>query len=865
MPSAAQRRRLRMTSSIGKRRTPARQEPGLACGAVVGIDIDVEHKPTVNEIERIAFEVFGETPFIRVGRAPREMLVYRAAERIQKQSFTGLDILAAGSQFVAYAIHPEGHLYDWIGDESPLTARPSDAPAVTGEQVAEFISRVSRVIELTKAGSRTARRAGAGAGDQTMTADANGKIVDGRDTFLSLCVYRAIVDLDATDDIAPKSARYHDTVEIELVARLAWERFCNGAVLNVGGKVIEFAEAIEKARGKLNAYAQRRLPFQTKAALNVAKPAYDISKRVPLPDAEAEQDRQIRATIDVMRYRGLARRTREVGASPPPDLKAPLLIGSTLVASETGLGKSEVAIQATAAAVHAGANIAMAVETVALAKELAERFPHGVARVWYGREQPDPMDPAQSACRRPGAANLSARARGEKAVSELVCGRGKHACPLMVACYYQRQLREARSGGRVIWIFTHAALFLPKPKWLGRLDGLIIDESFWKNAIGRRCKVDAGWFQNVAPIADVGGFAEGVARLLDEPGFVTREAMARAGLAHELARDVEAAARAEIRDVETDPTSEESDVVKALGAYAEHNRDASDLADFAADVRAFLDPDGDFAGVARSGRFRVYEDSGARVLAHTPFKPIDPSWLAETLALDADPPPADLLRAILPTARLVYNERIRVRLPDAVEATQIVGAPSSSRSLGLGWRGKSDVDTRAIDRTLMSVIVEAPRAARWVGFIAQKEVEERLTAAGLPDNVTTLHYGKVAGFDGMKNVDTLIVWGRTQPAPPEVESIVGCYTGVAPACAPDGAFYPRVTAGIALATGEGVATAHYRHPDPRCEAVRASICEGGVIQAIGRARYLRRNDSTPLRLILVSDVPTGFPMSKVMS
>lgn len=286
---------------------PGAPGTGIACGAIVGIDIDVEHKPTVAEIERIAFEIFGETPFIRVGRAPREMLVYRAAGRIPKQAFTGLDILAAGSQFVAFAIHPDtGELYQWVGDESPLTARATEAPAVTADQVAEFISRVSRVVELTTAGTRTARRAGGGGNGQTVTADTDGKVVDGRDTFLSLCVYRAIVDMDATGDISPSGARYHDPAGVDLVARLAWERFCNGAVLDVGGKIVEFAEAVEKARGKLNAYAQRRLPFQTKAALIFAKPAHDISKRLPILDAEAEQERQIRASIDVMRRRAVA-------------------------------------------------------------------------------------------------------------------------------------------------------------------------------------------------------------------------------------------------------------------------------------------------------------------------------------------------------------------------------------------------------------------------------------------------------------------------------------------------------------------------------------------------------------------------------
>src|SRR5574337_850534 len=498
---------------------------GVACGNVVAIDVDVEHRPTVDAIERIAFEVFGETPFIRVGRAPRETLIYRAAESIAKQSFAGLDILGAGSQFVAFAIHPDtSALYEWIGDETPLTARPGEAPEITTAHAKEFPSRVSRVIELAKPGSRAARH-GAGGGMSAITVNEAGKVVDGRDAFLSNCIYRAIVTLDEAGEITPRSANYRGRDAFEKVTALGWETFCNGAVLDVGGKIIDRAEAEEKARGKLNAYAQVRLPFQQEAAPKAARPSHDVSERVTLADADAAQEARVNASAEAVRN-GVAERNRTTARSPRiPGLQIPFLPAGRVVASETGLGKSRAAIRAITTLART-ANIAMAAPTVALAQELASRFDPKLvdARVWLGREQDDPDTPGEKVCRRPEAARLAGKVRGPKSVAELICGKGESTCPLARVCYYQKQRRGAKHGaygGRpVVWIFTHAMLFLPKPAWLGRLDGLVIDESFASSATGDRRTFDADRLHTLARRLDSDSRAwfEALARAIEANG-----------------------------------------------------------------------------------------------------------------------------------------------------------------------------------------------------------------------------------------------------------------------------------------------------------------------------------------------------------
>ena len=56
-------------------------------------------------------------------------------------------------------------------------------------------------------------------------------------------------------------------------------------------------------------------------------------------------------------------------------------------------------------------------------------------------------------------------------------------------------------------------------------------------------------------------------------------------------------------------------------------------------------------------------------------------------------------------------------------------------------------------------------------------------------------------------------------------------------------WYERITGGIRLASGDGIAVEHYRHPDPVAESLRWQACEANVIQAIGRLRTLRREQA----------------------
>jgi hypothetical protein len=101
---------------------------GIATGAVVGIDIDILEGALAIQLAELATSMLGDTPCLRIGRAPKRLLVYRTETPFAGRKRHPLELLARGQQFVAYAIHPDtGRPYEWPEDslvELPLSRLP---------------------------------------------------------------------------------------------------------------------------------------------------------------------------------------------------------------------------------------------------------------------------------------------------------------------------------------------------------------------------------------------------------------------------------------------------------------------------------------------------------------------------------------------------------------------------------------------------------------------------------------------------------------------------------------------------------------------------------------------------------------------
>lgn len=142
-----------------------------------------------------------------------------------------------------------------------------------------------------------------------------------------------------------------------------------------------------------------------------------------------------------------------------------------------------------------------------------------------------------------------------------------------------------------------------------------------------------------------------------------------------------------------------------------------------------------------------------------------------------------------------------------------------------------------------------------------------LRALGLPGNVETGHFNGMRGLDKYKDVDCLIIIGRTQAPPEQAEMRSEVLFDRVPERGPDwdGTYYPRRKVGICqLGHNGGPPLEMEYHPDPEAEAVRWSICEAELIQIIGRGRGVNRKADNPLQIDIIGTVPLPVDVSEVL-
>lgn len=124
-------------------RSRAWSDTGLRCGEIIAIDYDVNDPELLNGLLDAVIEagILTESPYVRVGRPPREMWIYRTSDKIGKRT-TGafqvnddteeekVEILGAGCQFAAYGQRDETTAYSWPV-QSLLDAQYMDLPEIT--------------------------------------------------------------------------------------------------------------------------------------------------------------------------------------------------------------------------------------------------------------------------------------------------------------------------------------------------------------------------------------------------------------------------------------------------------------------------------------------------------------------------------------------------------------------------------------------------------------------------------------------------------------------------------------------------------------------------------------------------------------
>ena len=110
------------------------------------IDIDIDDEEEANHAKQIAFEMFGPTPLIRLGRAGRLMLFYRKtdpATPYPEARKRPVEVFANSGLVILYGKHPSGCAYRWP-EADPMGVVWSTVPTVAPDALAGFITRYGR-------------------------------------------------------------------------------------------------------------------------------------------------------------------------------------------------------------------------------------------------------------------------------------------------------------------------------------------------------------------------------------------------------------------------------------------------------------------------------------------------------------------------------------------------------------------------------------------------------------------------------------------------------------------------------------------------------------------------------------------------
>lgn len=138
---------------------------GIRCGVIQGVDIDVPEPGLARSIEDLAFAMLGPTPLRRVGKAPKVLLAYQAAEPLPKAETAEfflpdgtklqVEVLGKGQQFVSHGVHPDtGQPYVWTAQAPETTPLPA-VPLIEPGRLRAFLAACEAIFR--EAGGRTAK------------------------------------------------------------------------------------------------------------------------------------------------------------------------------------------------------------------------------------------------------------------------------------------------------------------------------------------------------------------------------------------------------------------------------------------------------------------------------------------------------------------------------------------------------------------------------------------------------------------------------------------------------------------------------------------------------------------------------------
>jgi len=570
---------------------------------------------------------------------------------------------------------------------------------------------------------------------------------------------------------------------------------------------------------------------------------------------------------------------------PPPQ---PPAVPVDAISVDVGVGKTRTWRECVAPALlAAGLRGVLSVPRHQLGEEIVRDLAsiRIAARVYRGRAADDPEQPGKKMCHDLERANLIEDALAD--VSTHACKDKDQICQFYGVCGYQRQRQERPD----MWIVPHQLLFRRRPTFIPAPASVAIDESFCGAALHGFDNPRRVWlhelvdvreilittnklaYRDASKTADLMDTSSRVFRALalEENGRVRRAALISAEVTVD---DVRQAYRLEWmrkRDPVVYPGMPIALVRKAVAQVELHNKQVANLARFWELALRTIEAD-----VERSPWLWVRQQTplpGPKKERTAPAiymawrDDIHESWAAPTLLMDATMS-TEIVSQFFPTANVAG--RIAAPMTYAGVRQIVDRAMTADMLIPVGAPDEHPNPTRRanVERVRRFIWVRANDVAPGrVLVVCQKGLELALRNGPLPRTVDIAHFNAITGLNAWKDVAVVIVIGRTEPSVREVERIAGVLFGAeVREVEPDekgNIRYPWTLRGIRLRNGRGVQVRNPCHPDPRVETVRWAICEGELVQAIGRGRGVNRTDANPLRIDILTNVCLPIEVDEV--
>ena len=509
-----------------------------------------------------------------------------------------------------------------------------------------------------------------------------------------------------------------------------------------------------------------------------------------------------------------------------------------VIRAPAGLGKTEAAIQA----LRGTAKVLWLAPTNALASETEKRFnavtvptvgmgnlnfSADSARAMLGRGAPDPDRDEQILCRKPDALKAIKDQGLARHTKALLCKSGGETCEFLRngKCGYFAQMKDT-SPTRIL---AHNFLSLPTAELLGdyplEAELAIIDESPVDSLIQRavwtddeKLKTRSGtigvWLEDADTATVAGEILHG--RAIEDRGATLvsiREKIAA------------------LEAMELPSVSPLMSDMESTLTLMQWTRPESRVAMLSACERYLR---GDTLSLWQG------QSDGKPVIRTITTKATTTIDILPTIILDAT---ADEVkyRALFPNCEF---HGFDVPMADGVRVVQITDSTLYRRKIDPSDSGSDPKTTTAMIRRLAAwLALQGPQGT--AGIVSHKGTVNAVT--GLVDALS-LHFGALRGQDGMKHLKALMVAGRPEAGVYAAEEMAR-------------ALWPRENLHLGetdyiqargeytMRAGRKVACPVRTHPDPRVAACVASIREEGLIQAIGRGRYIHSQGE---RLLLVA-------------